>query len=270
MLLEYAADNKPFNDDKYITELKWDGIRLVPRNINRPRLYTRHENEITANFPELIESMPIPSGTILDSELVVPNAEGKADFAATMERFQSSKSKHKVTIVAFDIIKYKNRDMTYLPLTERKKYLEDSFVDNDYFVKSRYLTGKGIEYFNAVKQQGLEGIVLKRADSKYIIGKKSKYWQKVIAYEMGEFYLAGFRKDKFGWLLSDGNGIVGTMEYGPNSEERKAGYLMMKKYKTEETKDYVYTQPLMRCLVKHRGFTKNGMLRLPVFERFLI
>ncbi|WP_081390273.1 ATP-dependent DNA ligase [Paenibacillus odorifer] len=270
MLLQYAEDNKPFDDDSHITELKWDGIRLVPSNINRPRLYTRHENEITGNFPEVIESMPFPSGTILDSELVVANAEGKADFAAMMERFHSNKSKHKVTVVAFDIIKYKNRDLTGLPLIERKKYLDDSFVNNDYFVKSHYLIGNGIGYFDLVKQQGLEGTVQKHINSKYEVGKRSSSWKKVIAYDMGEFLIAGYRKDKFGWLLSDGERIVGSMELGVGSTERKAGYKIFQQLKTNETKDTVYLQPLLKCVVKYRGYTKNNLLRLPVFDQFVM
>jgi len=270
MLLEYAEDNKPFNNDKYITELKWDGIRLVASNMNRPRLYTRHENEITGNFPELIDSMPIPNGTIIDAELVVANAEGKADFAAMMERFHSNKSRHRVTVVAFDIIKYKNRDLTGLPLIERKKYLEDSFVNNEYFVKSHYLIGNGIEYFDLVKQQGLEGTVQKHINSKYEVGKRSSSWKKVIAYEIGEFFIAGYRKDKFGWLLSDGERIVGMMELGVGSTERKAGYKVFQQLKLNETKDTVYLQPLLKCVVKHRGYTKNNLLRLPVFDKFVI
>lgn len=269
MLLQYAADNKPFNNNEWFTELKLDGIRLVPSYIERPRLYTRHENEITANYPELIEAMPIPEGTVLDSELIVLGVDGKPDFEAIMERFKSKKSRHKPHVVVFDIIKYKGRDVSGLPLTERKKILEAAFEPNEYYSRSMYWTGKGVEYFKATQSQGLEGIVLKEANSKYEIGKKSSKWQKVIAYDMGHFYLAGYSRGKSGWLLSDGNKIVGNMEFGPNQNERIAGYEMMRKYKTKETKDYLYCEPLIRCLVKHRGYYKSGMLRLPVFEKFI-
>jgi DNA ligase 1 len=269
MLLQYAKDNKPFNDDNCITELKLDGIRLLPSNTNRPRLYTRHNNEITANYPELIEAMPIPDGTIIDSELIVSDEFGKPDFYAAMERFRSTKSKHKAHVVAFDIIKYKHKDVTSLPLLERKKILEEAFTPNEYYCKSMYLIGKGIEYFNAVKQQGLEGVVIKQANSKYEIGKKTGKWQKVIAYEMGEFYIAGYKKDKFGWLISDGMKIVGNMEFGTSADDRTAGYSKFKQLKTGETKDTVYLDPILKCVVKHRGYTRNGMLRLPIFEHFI-
>ncbi|OZB98129.1 hypothetical protein [Paenibacillus sp. XY044] len=270
MLLEYAADNKPFDDDNYITELKLDGIRLIVSNMDRVRLYTRHNNEITANFPELVDNIDIPKGTILDGELIVSGPDGKPDFEAVMERFKSKKSKHKATFCAFDIIKHKHNDIHSYPLLERKAILESAFEPNGFYMKSKYLVGNGSAYFDLVKQQNLEGIVLKRADTKYEIGKRSDKWQKVIAYDMGEYFIAGYRKDEFGWLLSDGIRVLGVMELGVPTEERRAGWRVFQQLKTKETKDMVYLQPLIKCVVKHRGFTKNNMLRLPVFEKFIL
>lgn len=269
MLLEYAADNKPFDDENYITELKLDGIRLIVSNVDRVRLYTRHHNEITANFPELVKNIPVPFGTILDGELIVTDSEGKPDFEAVMERFKSNKSRHKPTFCAFDIIKSENNDLSKLPLLERKHVLESSFENNDYFMKSKYILGNGCAYFDLVKQQNLEGIVLKKADSRYEINKRSEKWQKVISYEIGEYFIVGYRKDEFGWLLSDGEHILGVMKYGVSSDERKVGWKKFQQLKMNETKDMTYIQPLIKCVVKHRGLTSNRKLRLPVFESFV-
>lgn len=270
MLLQYAEDNKAFDDDNYITELKLDGIRLIASNIDRPRLYTRHNNEITGSFSELVDSIPIPQGTIIDAEMIVIGQDGKPDFYAMMERFMSKKSKYKASVCSFDIIKYKGKDVTGIPLLERKLILEESFVENEYYAKSKYMTGKGVDYFNLVKQRGLEGVVLKSVNSKYEVGKRSSKWQKVIAYDMGEFFIAGYRKDKFGWLLSDGERIVGSMELGVGATERKVGYRIFQQLKLNETKDTVYLQPLLKCVVKYRGYTKNNLLSLPVFDEFVI
>ena len=270
MLLEYAADNKPFDDDNYITELKLDGIRLIVSNIDRVRLYTRHNNEITANFPELVDNIPVPKGTVLDGELIVLGSDGKPDFEAVMERFKSRKSNHKAVFCAFDIIKNKYIDLTGMSLLKRKELLEIAFEENEYYSRSRYLFGNGVRYFEQVKQMELEGIVLKNKNSKYLIDKKSYSWQKVIAYEMGEFYIAGYKKNEFGWLLSDGNRIIGNAEYGPNPEERRAAYPIFQQLKVDESKDAVYIHPTIKCLVKHRGYYKSGMLRLPIFERFIL
>ncbi|WP_211747941.1 RNA ligase family protein [Paenibacillus sp. Marseille-Q4541] len=273
MLLEYAADNKPFNSKDYITELKLDGIRLIAsKNENRVRLYTRHNNEITANFPELVDDIKenVPDGTILDGELIVTGKDGKPDFEAMMERFKSRKSKHKATFCVFDIIRYKNNELKDLPLIVRKEALETSFSNTDNIVKSQFLVGKAEEYFSLVKNQQLEGIVMKKADSRYEIDKRSSNWKKVIAYDMDEFYIAGYKKDEFGWLLSDGEKILGVMELGVGEKERKAGYKIFQQLKTGENNKTVYIKPVIKVVVKYRGYYKSGMLRLPVFEYFKV
>lgn len=273
MLLEYAADNKPFNSKDFITELKLDGIRLVASKVNdRVRLYTRHNNEITANFPELVDDINenVPDGTVLDGELIVTDNQGKPDFEAMMERFKSRKSKHKATFCVFDIIKSKYKVMHDLPLIVRKGALETAFSDTANIVKSKFIEGNAEQYFELVKSQQLEGIVMKKADSIYEIDKRSSNWKKVIAYDMDEFYIAGYKKDKFGWLLSDGENILGVMELGVGEKERKAGYKIFQQLKTGENSNTVYIRPVIKVVVKYRGYYKSGMLRLPVFEHFKV
>lgn len=63
MLLQKS--DHPFDDDEYITELKLDGIRLILSKFNGSiKLYTRHHNEVTYKFPELLH-LDIPDGTVL-------------------------------------------------------------------------------------------------------------------------------------------------------------------------------------------------------------
>ena len=111
---------------------------------------------------------------------------------------------------------------------------------------------------------------MKEAQSKYEIDKRSSKWLKVIAYDMREVYIVGYRKSEFGWLLSDGQRPLGIMELGVKSHERKAGFKVFQQLKTKETKDMVYLEPVIKCQIKHRGYYKSGMLRLPVFERFIV
>ncbi len=90
MLLRRVTE--PFDDDSYITELKLDGIRLILSKFdNKVRLYTRHNNEGTARFPELL-TIDIPDGTVLDGEIIFTSADGKPDFEAMMFRFQSKRN----------------------------------------------------------------------------------------------------------------------------------------------------------------------------------
>ncbi len=78
MLLQKVAE--PFDDDSYITELKLDGIRIILSKFNnKVRLYTRHNNEVTSKFPELL-NIDISDGTVLDGEIIVTDPDGKPDF----------------------------------------------------------------------------------------------------------------------------------------------------------------------------------------------
>jgi DNA ligase 1 len=173
-MLLHKADH-PLNSDDYITELKLDGIRLIYSvdEKGKARLYSRHNNEITSKFPEL-HNLDIPPGTVPDGELIVSDNSGKPDFEAVMSRFMSSKDRTPVTFVAFDVIQRKGERITNLPLLERKEVLAEIVPeDNTLIAKTQFIEGHGEAYFDAVKAQALEGIVLKRKDSRYEVGKRS-------------------------------------------------------------------------------------------------
>jgi DNA ligase-1 len=120
--------NEPFDDDSYITELKLDGIRLILTKFdNKVKLYTRHNNEVTAKFPELL-TIDISNGTVLDGEIIVTDPSGKPDFEAMMSRFQSKQTNLEnctLSYVVFDVIQYKGKSVSFLPLMERKHLLDE-------------------------------------------------------------------------------------------------------------------------------------------------
>lgn len=257
----------PFDDDDYITELKLDGIRLIWSKFNnKVRIYTRHNNEVTALFPELT-TLDLPNGIILDGELVSPDRDGKPDFEAIMKRFLSKKSTVPIQYCVFDIIYYENKNVTSLLLPDRKEIVtklipQDSLV----ICNTRWIYGNGIDYYNAVKENQLEGIVLKKAHTKYEPGKRSYSWLKVINYQHEDIYITGLRKDKFGLLLSflDGKS-AGLMEF-MSANIRKQFY---SKYKTRSESDkHVYIEPI-KCRVKYRNLTSKGKLRIPSFVEWL-
>ena len=254
---------KPFTDDSYLTELKLDGIRLILHKGSNGivRLYTRHNNEITARFPEL-KNIDIPSGTTLDGELIATNAEGKPDFEALMQRLMSNNNATPVSFVAFDMMHYKEKNITNLPLLERKALLDQTLAeDNSLVSKVRYVEGNGEAYYDLVEEQSLEGIVLKHINSKYQSGKRSHSWLKVINYQYTDAIVTGYRKSKFGWILEYPDGTyAGVMELGvPPAVRQKFYQYPIKK----ETKDYRYLATPQPIKVKYRNKTKTGLLRLP-------
>ncbi|WP_328824028.1 hypothetical protein [Niallia circulans] len=165
-------------------------------------MYSRHNNEISANFPELT-MIDLPNGTIVDGEIVVSDENGRPSFEETMERFMSKKSKHHIQFCVFDIIYLHGKKVSSLPLLERKALLEDVIPSNHPHIATvKWMRGHATAYFDLVKQNQLEGFVLKKSDSVYDIGKRSYSWLKVINYQYEDVYITGIRKDEFGLLLS--------------------------------------------------------------------
>ncbi len=275
MLLQYAKDNQPFNSNNHVAELKLDGFRLIISNMDKLNLYTRHNNNVNFKFPELYDC-PISQGTILDGELIITDANGKPDFEALQKRFQSKKDKTKVTFCAFDIIRYRGIDVTGLPLLRRKELLDESFKENDRYKKVKFVDGiNTTDYFDIIEKQGLEGCVIKASNSKYEVNKRSWSWQKVINWTYAIVYISGYRKKDFGWLTSIGcedgsKRPSGIIELGVTPEHKKALNSVKRRLSYKEDKNFVYLEPLIKAKVKTRNWTKNGMLRSPVFLEFIV
>lgn len=263
MLLQKVAE--PFDDDSYITELKLDGIRLILSKFdNKVRLYTRHNNEVSAKFPELL-TIGVPDGTVLDGEIIVSDECGKPDFEAMMSRFLSQRKLEKGTLsyVVFDVIQYKGKSVTRLPLMDRKRLLDEIIPqDSSLVAKVKYIEGHGSVFFDLVRQQGWEDIVLKRKESRYEVGKRSQAWLKVINYQYDDVMITGLRKGEFGLLLSFLDGRpAGIMEFMP-PKERNALYGQLEV--VSEDDKFTFIEPV-QCRVKFRNITKAGLFRIPSF-----
>jgi len=131
--------------------------------------------------------------------------------------------------------------------------------------------GDGKAYFDLVQKNSLEGIVLKKANSKYKAGSRSHDWLKVINYQYVDAYITGLRKDEFGLLLAIEEDEKlkpgGIMEFMvPNA--KKVFYRQYQDYVLEEDKKFIYLDPKIKCRVKFRNYTKAGLLRIPSFVEY--
>lgn len=273
VLLHRASDNLPFDDDTWISELKMDGIRLILSRFNGiTRLYTRHKNEVTSKFKELLD-LPLPDNIVLDGELIVTDEKGRPCFESMMERFQSTKSMYKVVFTVFDILYYEGEKVTHFPLVERKVLLEKVIPEDlPLITKVQWMYGNGVAYFELIKQHGLEGIVQKRADSIYSVNKRSQDWLKVINYQYAETIITGLRKDEFGLLLGveedDKVKPAGIMEF-MQPEAKKQFYKQYRELVVGENEKFIFLEPRIKCKVKFRNFTKAGKLRIPSFVEYV-
>ncbi|MDN4090964.1 RNA ligase family protein [Paenibacillus polymyxa] len=277
MLLADCKD--PFESDEHIAELKIDGIRNIISNENQVRVYTRHRNDITYRFPEVVAAAAaaIDQGTKLDGELAVCDIDtGKPNFAAMMSRFSSNptgKMTPGLTFVAFDILAYKGKDTRMLPLMQRKALLEEAIQENEIIKRIRYTEHNFIPLFELCKQQQLEGMVIKRKDSRYRAGQRPKDWQRVVVFQRDEVVVTGFSKKDSTWSIgmqkNEKITNVGLLKYGLTDSIRKQIYPLLRKTVIKETKDFAYVEPLIHLGVRFRHWTRDGKMRLPVLERVI-
>lgn len=276
MLLQDAKENKPYNSKHHIAELKLDGLRCIVSNMDKLYVYTKDNQLVTYKFPELFQC-PLPEGTILDGELIIMDDQGKPDFEAMTARFFSSGDKTPVIFVAFDILRYKGIDVTELPLLKRKELLEEAFVENANYKKIKMHEGKAVDYYEKVRQRGLEGIVLKskKENYKYQSNKRSRQWQKVINWTYADVYISGYRKHNFALLASidSANGAklpAGVIEAGLTPLHQKALDGIKQRLVFKEDKNFAYMEPRLMARIKTRNWTKSGRLRSPVFLEFVM
>jgi DNA ligase 1 len=279
MLLHKA--NNVFSDANYIVELKLDGIRLILSTVGgQIECWTRHGTPCTDRFPELA-TLNLPPGVVLDGELIVTDERSHPDFEAILTRFQTSnehkirslRKTHPVQFCVFDVLMIGGQDVTTLPLHERKAILQDQIKEQPHLSLVRSIPGEQAGAFFDLVKQNLEGIVMKKVNSTYQVGKRSHDWLKVINYHYHEVRLTGIKKHEFGWLigLEEEGGVrpAGLIEFPPPPNVRKAVWSMVNRAKVREDKEFIYLEPTIRMKVKSRGLTKRGMIRIPVFESFL-
>jgi bifunctional non-homologous end joining protein LigD len=176
------------------------------------------------------------------------------------------------------------QDLRGLPLIERKKHLKAILPRHKFISFSRHRLTNDKKFFEEAENKGLEGIMAKRADSKYLSGARTDSWLKIKTSKRQEVVIAGFTAPRrtrpfFGALtlaLRAGNnwryiGHVGT-GFSHDVLERLHGKLM--KLKTEKSpfgqrvKDEAVTTWVKLRLVaevKFTEWTSSGEMRHPVY-----
>jgi ATP-dependent DNA ligase len=182
-----AKPGVPFDSSEHLFEVKWDGTRVLAFVDSRGcRLVNRHRVDVTERYPELGFLQDLATGTVLDGEVVVLR-QGKPDFGLLLSRNQARASFKiqslartlPVTYVVFDLLYDRFESLLALPLVTRRERLEMVVraCANPRLVFSEGIIGQGRAYFEAICQNGLEGVVAKRWDSRYRPGRRA--WIKI-------------------------------------------------------------------------------------------
>lgn len=195
---------RPFDDAQWWYEVKWDGFRAIVSHVDRLRIYSRRGHDLLAQYPELATlSEVIPKPLVLDGELVALD-NGRPSYARLKARAGDP-----YVVMVFDCLYSAAGWHLHEPWRERRARLEDVLTSRGQVVISQAVQGEGVRLWHAAAAEGLEGVMAKREDSRYVPGRRVRYWQKFLVHKTGRFWVAAIQKDSRGswqWLVVDEKG----------------------------------------------------------------
>jgi bifunctional non-homologous end joining protein LigD len=281
--LAAQADTAP-QGEGWLHEIKYDGYRtLVFFEGGAVRLITRNGHDWTHRYGSLAKAfakLPCKSA-ILDGEVVVQDARGISSLNL-LEAALEGGDGHAFTYFAFDLPYLDGYDLSAAPLIDRKAALAglvDPLIDERSPVQlSDYIAGEGDALFAQASRMGLEGIVSKKADARYVQAR-STTWVKVKRVDVGAFvvigYLSNMPNAASSLLLAeerDGE-LVYSNRVGSGISDAKARDLYAKLSKIERDTPVVETprtpgahwvEPDWTAEVGYRSRSTGGAPRSPV------
>lgn len=287
----------PFSDSKWVFEFKYDGYRLLSRrNDGGVKLFFRSGAEVTDVFPDLVASLGgLPfEDWVIDGEVVVLDDAGQASFELLQKRAQKRRLRDvesaslslPATYFAFDLLAAEGFDLRALPLLERKRLLKEVVSPVGPVLYSPHIAEHGQALWAQVEAQSLEGMVAKRADSKYRSGR-SPAWVKVPRQLRGDFAVVGFTepeqsREGLGALLVatyDGKDFILAGRVGTGFDDEaltRIRALLQSDVVAKKTargsvasgRKPLWVTPKQVVEVRFKNWTSDGRLRQPAFVRF--
>jgi bifunctional non-homologous end joining protein LigD len=269
-------------------EIKFDGYRILARiDRGEVKLFTRSGKDWTARFGSLaaeIIELGIQEGW-LDGEIVVLGKNGLPDFGALQDAYEKGLA-DEIIYYVFDMPYYKGYDLRDVRLSDRKALLEElvSETSSGRIRLSGDFGGKGGDVLLSACSLGLEGLIGKRLDSRYLSGR-SQEWIKLKCRRRQEFAVAGYTDSKrgpngIGALLLGVYDESGRLRYagkvGSGFDMKTSGMLKEKlmKLETEQARLPVKAEeagthwvvPELVAEVSFAEWTKDGLVRQAVFH----
>jgi bifunctional non-homologous end joining protein LigD len=273
----------PFDGKGWIFEDKYDGFRMVATiDGGSVTLCSRNGVIVSKNYMEVAKALEgVKSDAVIDGELVALDRDGVSHFQLLQNALRH---KARLQYCAFDLMFLDGEDLRGLPLTERKKRLRFILPKHKLIAFSRHRAVFGTKFFEEAERNGLEGIIAKRADSKYLSGTRTDSWLKIKTSKRQEVVIAGFTAPKrtrpfFGALtlaLREGDGwrYVGHVGTGFSHDTLKELHGRLIRLKTakspfgKKVKDEAVTawvRPQLVAEVKFTEWTSSGEMRHAVY-----
>jgi bifunctional non-homologous end joining protein LigD len=288
--------DKPFDKVGWTYEVKWDGYRALGF-MQRGKVDLKSRNDKFFNdkfYPIHAALVRWKADAIIDGEIVVLNDEGRSNFGG----LQNWRSEADGTLIyyVFDLIWYNGKDLTGLPLSERRALLEAVLPDHPLIRLSDTFNSAGTEFFKIAQDLGLEGIMAKKLDSTYDEGDRTKSWLKIKVNKRQEVVIGGFtRNDDSSKLFS--SLLVGVYDKGKLRYTGKIGTGFTQSMQTDMMKQFkpyitdqvpfpelpdinkpsrfrpnpphataTFLKPKLVCEVSFAEMTSDGVMRHPSFE----
>ncbi len=275
--------------ERWLHEVKYDGYRIVGRKSgDETALFSRSGLDWTVRFPAVataLVSLPCASA-LVDGEIAFVLPTGLTSFKSLQEHIDTAHPAFRYFL--FDLLSLDGKDWRAKPLIKRKERLQELMSEKPlpgWLVYSDHVAGSGPEFYRQACGAGLEGVVSKLADSKYVSGR-TKSWLKTKCQKRAELVIGGYsrssvRERPFSSLL------LGTFEDDELIYAGKVGTgfsssdlaTLAKRFKpleqkqspfvevpAIERKDAVWLNPKLVCEVEYTEWTRDGRLRHPSFQ----
>lgn len=282
--MKAVLTDAPFADPAWLFERKLDGIRCVAvRAGDGVRLLSRNDLSLNARYPELVaalEAEPCREFAV-DGEIVAFEGS-RTSFARLAQRGQRPVP---VFLYLFDLVWLEGFDLRELPLRTRKRLLRRALSFRDGVRWTPHRNGAGEELFARAQRLGWEGVIAKRADSRYS-DRRSRDWLKIKADQGQELVVGGYTPPKgsrtdLGALLlgvyEDGGvlryaGKVGTGFDRETLRELAARMAPLRRddppfadAETIRERGVTWVEPRLVAQIGFTEWTRDGRLRHPRF-----
>jgi bifunctional non-homologous end joining protein LigD len=275
--------------DGWLFEPKWDGYRAVGYvRGGEATLRSRNGNDLTQRFAVVAKELPKAlrsPDAVVDGEVCALDEQGRPSFSA----MQQGKPGTPLVYEIFDLLELDGEPCLDLPLSERRKRLEKLLAPSR-FVQLSGVFEDGEALLEAATEQRLEGVMAKRAASRYQEGKRGRDWLKIKTHGRQEFVICGWTKGQgrrersFGSLVlgvQRGGELAWVGNCGTGFTERDIDELLAKlePLRRETTPfaavpkmpkirkgDVVWVEPELVCEVEFAEWTHDGHLRAPSFQ----
>jgi bifunctional non-homologous end joining protein LigD len=288
-MLATLVDEVPTGSN-WLFEVKWDGYRAVGYvRGGEAELLSRNGNDLSGRFPDVARTLPkalkSPSA-VVDGEICALDELGRPSFSA----MQQGKPETAIVYEVFDLLELDGEPLVDLLLSERRARLEQLLDRRHTTVRLSEAFADGRALFEAAREQRLEGLLAKRADSPYRQGKRTREWLKVKTHGRQEFVIAGYtkgqgrRSGRFGSLVL-GVWRGGELSYVGNVgtgftdkdidqllarlsplQQGQSPFPVVPKMPKVRKGDVVWVRPELVCEVEFVEWTHDGHLRAPSFQ----